>query len=165
MWDEWISAQASSQSNRYQFSSICSVGLELPEQITAGLLLASLNLEIFTMLRESVCCTTILLAVGASWKPYNNSRPPQCWLEAPARCRSLWGQSTGHNKEIPTEYEHPPFTSVWAVLALCLTDPNFTLALVQSKVNATAKQCGGCAHFGVKIKGTDFLNGPGGDDP
>lgn len=48
---------------------------------------------------------------------------------------------------------------------LCLTDPDFTLALVQSEINATTKQCGGCAHFGVKIKGTDFLNGPGGGDP
>lgn len=121
VWDEWISAQASSQSNRYQFSSVCIVVLDLPEQITAELLLPSLNLETFIMLRESVCCTIVPLAAGASWKPYNNTKPPQCWLEAPAHYRGLWGQSIGHNKEIPFVYGHPlcsAFTSVWAVLAM-----------------------------------------------
>lgn len=38
-------------------------------------------------------------------------------------------------------------------------DTDFTLALVQSKVNATTKKRGVCAHFGVKIKGTDFTMG------
>lgn len=92
---------------------------DLPEQITAELLLALLSLETFIMHRESVCCTTVPLAVGASWKPYS-FKPHSVGL------RPLHSVGTIHwpSKEILPVYEDPPcsaFTSVSAVLAMCLT--------------------------------------------
>lgn len=127
VWDEWISAQASSQSNRYQFSSVCSVGLELLRPARADYCRIIAGIAEFGNIHHAQRICVLYNCAPGCWgqlEALQQLQTPQSWLEAPACCRGLWGQSIGHNKEILSVYVHTQcsaFISVWAVLAVCLT--------------------------------------------
>lgn len=122
VWDEWISAQASSQSNRYQFSSVCSVGLELvrPARANYCRIIAGIA-EFGDIHRAQRICVLHNCAPGC-WGQLEalQLQTPQCWLEAPARCGD--NPLTITKKScLCVSIPHALHLLVWAVLATCLT--------------------------------------------